>query len=467
MTKVCLIIPPSGFLLDERVFPSLGILKVAAALEREEKYEVSICDLSGARDLENIPHADVYGITATTPQLPAAARIAKQIHAWYPSHCWVMLGGPHVTMVNAAAKRGVARAQQMRDELLLHFDTLVAGDGEGAALDALRLRPQVVDADDMKSALFLTSNDFSDSPWPARHLLDLDSYHYEVDGHRASSIIGQLGCPFGCGFCGGRNSPSFRRIRTRSTRSIIEELVSLYQTYGYTGFMFYDDELNVSKAFPELLRELIATQQSLGTRWALRGFVKSELLTEEQVALMSEAGFKTMLVGFESGSERILWNIQKRATVKDNTRCVELIHGAGMQVKALMSFGHPGETLLTMEETAQWLIEMRVDEFDATVITVYPGTPYFDEATEERPGVWTYRAPKTHDAIHARPFSQLEDTMYYKGVPGEYTSFVHTDALSEEALVIARDTLEKTVREVLHVPYPTAARHFEHSMGQQ
>jgi anaerobic magnesium-protoporphyrin IX monomethyl ester cyclase len=31
--RVSLITPPSGFLLDERVFPTLGILKVAAALE--------------------------------------------------------------------------------------------------------------------------------------------------------------------------------------------------------------------------------------------------------------------------------------------------------------------------------------------------------------------------------------------------------------------------------------------------
>ncbi len=37
MKTVCLITPPSGFLLDQRVFPSLGVLKVAAALERIAK----------------------------------------------------------------------------------------------------------------------------------------------------------------------------------------------------------------------------------------------------------------------------------------------------------------------------------------------------------------------------------------------------------------------------------------------
>ena len=35
MNKICLITPPSPFLLDERGFLHIGILKVAAVLERE------------------------------------------------------------------------------------------------------------------------------------------------------------------------------------------------------------------------------------------------------------------------------------------------------------------------------------------------------------------------------------------------------------------------------------------------
>jgi anaerobic magnesium-protoporphyrin IX monomethyl ester cyclase len=42
-------IPPSLFLLDERVFMSLGILKVAAVLEREG-ITVELLDLSGVKN---------------------------------------------------------------------------------------------------------------------------------------------------------------------------------------------------------------------------------------------------------------------------------------------------------------------------------------------------------------------------------------------------------------------------------
>ena len=43
-----LIIPPSPFLLDERVFPSLGILKIASVLK--SRYELNVLDLSGIKN---------------------------------------------------------------------------------------------------------------------------------------------------------------------------------------------------------------------------------------------------------------------------------------------------------------------------------------------------------------------------------------------------------------------------------
>ena len=93
------------------------------------------------------------------------------------------------------------------------------------------------------------TDDVHDGPLPARHLVDLQLLPLRIEGHRATSLIAQLGCPFGCGFCGGRNSKSAApdphphdRIRSCTSSS------SCTATYGFTGFMFYDDELNVSKS---------------------------------------------------------------------------------------------------------------------------------------------------------------------------------------------------------------------------
>ena len=306
---------------------------------------------------------------------------------------------------------------------------------------------------------------------PARHLVDMSSYHYDIEGHRSTSLIAQLGCPFGCGFCGGRNSKSLRLIRTRSTESIVDEVRMLHETYGFTGFMFYDDELNVNKNMVGLMNALADLQDEIGQAFRFRGFVKSELFNAEQAAAMYRAGFRWLLSGYESGSPRILENINKRAGLDDNTRAVEFAKQAGLKVKALMSVGHPGESEQTTRETQEWLLKVQPEDFDCTVITTYPGTPYYDEALEhaEAPGIWTYTQPKTGDQLHAYDIDFLVVADYYKGDPkGGYKAFVYTDFLTAEALVERRNWIENSVRSALKLPFPQAraAIRYEHSIGQ-
>ena len=477
--RICLITPPSVFLLDERVFMTLGVLKVAAVLE-QAGLEVEMLDLSGVENYEEVVRDHVrtsgvtcYGLTATTPQMPAATKIYKTIRTFNPK-TRIILGGPHVTLIHAAYKyeqkhRIAGRAATAYRLLEEMFDVLVVGDGELAVFEALGdTTPKLVDADDPKSDYFLNNQKLTELPFPARHLVDVDSYHYTIDGVRALSMIAQLGCPFGCGFCGGRMSPFLRRVRMRTSENIVKELAHLYQTYGVTGFMLYDDELNVNPKIVELMNLIVKTQKDLGVEFRLRGFIKAELFTDQQAEAMYRAGFRWILIGFESGHERILTNIQKKAAQADNTRAMEIAKRHNLKVKALMSVGHPGESEETVKATRDWLLAVKPDDFDATVITTYPGTPYFDEAVETKPGVWTYTYPKTGDQLHSLEVDYREVAEYYKGIPGEYTSYVHTDYLSSDELVKLRDWLEADVREKLGIPYNTAAPavRYEHSMGQ-
>lgn len=119
MQTICLIIPPSAFLLDERVFMALGILKVAAVLEQSGR-RVELLDLSGVANFEEVAalHAAesktlLFGLTATTPQLPAASKITAALRRARPE-ARIILGGPHITLVNAACKREMAAGQAGR-----------------------------------------------------------------------------------------------------------------------------------------------------------------------------------------------------------------------------------------------------------------------------------------------------------------------------------------------------------------
>src|SRR5688572_19066786 len=482
MLTICLITPPSIFLLDERVFMTLGILKIAAVLERSG-ITVEMVDLSGVENYEDAirshaaaSDAKIFGLTGTTPQMLAVGRIQKVLHATRPD-ARLILGGPHVTLVHAAAKKEQARGNPGRATRALSqlsglFDVLVAGDGEVAIFRALEAdAPPLIDGDDPKSELFLDSARLTELPFPARHLVDVESYHYSVDGVRALSLIAQLGCPFACGFCGGRESPSLRRVRMRTTQSVVDEIVHLHQTYGVNGFMLYDDELNVNPKMIELMAAIGAAQRELQTEFRLRGFIKSELFTDAQADAMYQAGFRWILVGFESGSPQILTNINKKASLADNTRCIEIARRHGLKVKALMSMGHPGESEETVLQTHRWLVDVAPDDFDVTIITTYPGTPYYDEAVPDpsMPGHWTYTCAKTRNRLHMNELDYMKTADYYKGDPdGGYRAFVWTDALSSDDLVRLRDFVERDVRARLRIPFnPSApALQFEHSMVQ-
>jgi anaerobic magnesium-protoporphyrin IX monomethyl ester cyclase len=482
--KVCLIIPPSIFLLDDRVFMSLGILKVAAVLE-EAGISVDVLDLCGVKNFEDVirdyfktvKEVPYIGLTATTPQLPAVKQIQSLIRTLSPE-TKLILGGPHITLVNAAYKRELrnytaGRATTAMNQAIKMFDVLVCGDGEEAVFVALQKNsPSIVDADDRKSPFFLNNERLTRKPFPARKLVDVESYRYSIDGFRALSLIAQLGCPFNCGFCGGRESPMLRNIRTRTSENIVAEMVHLYMTYKVCGFMLYDDELNVNKKMVELMNLIAETQRTLKVEWRLRGFIKSQLFTNEQAEAMYRAGFRWILVGFESGSPAILEAINKMATREENTRCMEIAKRNNLKVKALMSIGHPGETRETILDTKEWLLETKPDDFDVTIITCYPGTPYYDLAVPVpgKEGIWVYTYPKQGTKLYQVEIDYTTTADYYKGDPnGGYISYVFTEGVTREELVHLRDEVEHDVRKELGIPFNPGAPSmlYEHSMGQQ
>ena len=222
----------------------------------------------------------------------------------------VILGGPHVTLMHSAAKREVKKNlvgsdRATRDvEALKTFDVLVC------VMEKLLFLMQSTRILKLLMLILLNQNilshkQFTDLPPPARHRVDMGSYKYFIEGEPALSLIAQLGCPFHCTFCSGRNSPFLRKIRLRDIDAVVDEVEMLYLTYGVKGFMFYDDELNVNKNMVPMMNRLCDLQDKHGVDFRLRGFVKAELFKDEQAEAMYRAGFRWLLTGFESGDPTI------------------------------------------------------------------------------------------------------------------------------------------------------------------
>ncbi len=62
------------------------------------------------------------------------------------------------------------------------------------------------------------------------------------------------------------------------------------------------------------------------------------------------------------------------------------------------------------------MTRVRADDFDCTIITPYPGSPYFDRASEISPGTWVYQA-KSGDKQYQAAMEYAVHAEYYKGRP--------------------------------------------------
>jgi len=443
MVNVGFINPPSEFLINQRVFVTLGILRVITYLSKLEEYKVSFLDLSDQEDYYTLisdfikeNDLNVVCFTATTPQISVVYQFCKFINSNFGIK--IILGGPHITLMYSSFERGTKAIKAICynhiSKLLRCVNTLVIGDGEYAIVSAIVNGERVVNSE-QNLHLFLKRN-YDEVAIPDRRFLDLDSYEYCIDGAKATNIISQIGCPFQCAFCSGRGSKTFNTIRKRSIKNIMKEINILYSQYGYMGFMFYDDELNINKEyFEELLKVLIQYQEEHGVSFNLRGFTRSDLLTGQQAELMYQAGFKWLLVGFESGSDRMLLNMNKGCTVSDNNRCFDIAINNGLKVKALMSIGHPGESRDTIQETVDWLQATLPDELDVTIVSVYPGSEYFNRSIVLDNNLLSYTDIKTGDSLYIRNIDFLSESNFYKSKAGECMSYVFTDYLSCKELV--------------------------------
>jgi anaerobic magnesium-protoporphyrin IX monomethyl ester cyclase len=412
--KVSLVNPPSPFLIDEKVFPPLGLLYVGAVLE-SEGMDVKIIDLAGvppekwlgkleANEAEQ--SSKIWGITCTTPQFPFALSICDAIKR-INNNAKVVVGGPHATVEPVSC--------------IPHFDSVVIGEGEKAILNLVRNPGEYPES--IQEALI---NDLDSIPFPARHLVDISSYHYSIDGRKVTNILTSRGCPYGCAFC---CKTWGRQIRFRSPNNVLGEIKLLKEIYGFEGVMMYDDEFLINWSRDLKIFEGL---HDLGMVW--RCFTRANLLDEKKVKKMADCGCKEILIGIESGSDRILKNINKGTTREMNKRAINLLKKNGIRCKAALIIGLPGESLESIKETETFVEETQPDTADFSVLTVYPKSDIY-----EHPEKYDLNFPK---------ISNVADKAYYKTKPGQYSANVSTSHLNGREIVEARERLDAKFKRI-------------------
>ena len=439
MKKILLITPPSPYLLSDKAIVPLGILYVASML-REQGYDVQVLDLTGKTDYDKevYDHAsksyDAYGLTGTSPDFGQAVRILGLIKDVSPKNK-VILGGPHATVAPTLCEP-------------YNFDKVVVGDGWTGAKIAIE------DESDKKLIFAPLLENFDDAPFPARDLIDMDSYEYYIRGIRATNVMTQLGCPYGCVFCSGRNQQEYRRMRLRSIPNVIKELDMLHDKYGFDTFMIYDDEINIVKK-----RTLELMAEFKKRKYRFRAYIKANLFDEEMANALAEGGALELSCGVESGSNKVLKTIQKQTSYEINKQFVELCRKYGIYSKAFMILGLPGESYEDVMLTKKWILDAKPDYFNLGINTPYPGAPEYDNKEK-------------YDIEFGKIDYAKEQASYSMHGVRKWKSWVRTSSLSPEDLVRLRDEVERECREELkyknepgeggHGSHPSP---YEYSMG--
>jgi len=378
---------PSPFLIDEKVFPPLGLLAVGTALKRQN------CCVT-VRD-EAVPWSDWYGVGPTTPEYPMAKELLHKIKRDRPD-AKTMIGGTHASIF---PERCLADG----------FDLVVVGDGENLKREMLT-----------SGVVRLPEVPLDSYPIADRDILENDGYHYEINGIPATTLVTSRGCPYRCAFC----SKYSTSVRFRSADLVNDEIDYLHGVFGFDAMMFFDDTFILR---PQRVLTICEHLKALGIAW--RCFVRGDLIMRhgrDFVKIMADSGCIEVGMGVESGSDAILKNIQKGETVSDIRLATELLDQCGIRVKAFFILGLPGESPGTLKETVHLANELPFSSCDFTIFQPYAGSPIC-ENKQDYDIDW--------DGLPA-------DGSHFKGRPGEYHCRVRTSSLTSECIEDARDQLE-------------------------
>lgn len=208
----------------------------------------------------------------------------------------------------------------------------------------------------------------------ARRLPNDERHLFICDEPRELFIEGSRSCPFDCTFC---YHPLGRRYRQRSLAGVIQEMQHWMEQYAVNIFTVLDELFSTRR---DRVVEFCRLVKPLGVWWSVQmrvGDVDAELLQT-----MRDAGCYAIGYGLESGSPAVLESMNKKITVEQLERALELTYAAGIGVQGNFIFGDAAETRQTAAQTlALWLRSLRHGIW-LTPIELYPGTALYEGAKQ-------------------------------------------------------------------------------------
>lgn len=347
--RICFIEPPIGFLRDQ-LDPPFPLMYLAAVAE-QQGWKAEIVHMETLED--KLPgDAEIYAVTSTSPQWPTTLKLSERLASEFPDK-FRMIGGAHISACPS-------------DYYKSRFTSAVIGEGE------ILLKRLLMDSFMCGAWKGEPVANLDTVPFPARHLIDYSKYKRGIFQGKellapAVSIITSRGCPFRCIFCSS-HCVFGRRVRFRSIQNVIAEMKHVISTLGYRGFNFHDDTFCINR---QRIISMCKEFAKLDIVW--RCLTRADSVDRELLKIMSDSGCKEVIIGMESGSQKILNNLRKGTTVEQNLKAMKMVKEF-MQLKVGIIVGSPGETWETIRETEKLLKECPPDFWNVSTFMPLPGS---------------------------------------------------------------------------------------------
>ena len=374
---------------------NMGLLSIASFLESRGVDVIIFHTKKDYEDklLEYISENDVIliGISMMTVQYPEGERIAKEIKKIYPK-LPVVVGGVHVKIFPE------------KTLMCEYFDIAVTEDGEQTMFEIF---DAFINDKDMTLVKGIGFKDQHGMHWthPAERfdLALLPQLNYSLvynfkpnrwyDSQKSMYVFSGTGCGNKCTFC--INSIYGTRRRLRPVLQIVNEIEHLIKNYGVSHIYIVDEDFGrEKKRFLEFLDMCENRDLHFDFFFQSRADIIADgYLNIDVLKRIRKIGCKSMLIGIESGSNRMRKIIKKKLSSDQAIRSVKSIVEADITPWITLMIGMPDENVNDYHDTFRlmWEIKKLNKFFHRIVMDVpalyrpIPGSLMYQEAMSYYP----------------------------------------------------------------------------------
>jgi radical SAM superfamily enzyme YgiQ (UPF0313 family) len=164
-----------------------------------------------------------------------------------------------------------------------------------------------------------------------------------------------------------------------SSKRVVDEMQYLADNFGIKAINFREDNFTVNRQRVMDICSLIK-QRNLKIEWMCESRV--DIVDEELLTSMKQAGCSAIYFGIESGSQRVLDILRKQTTVQQNESVVRLCKKVGIKPIISIMLGVPQQTLQENYESIKFVKKLNPEIAYFNVFTGFPGTELYDYIIE-------------------------------------------------------------------------------------